>query len=263
MRKRRLPTSIGGSALLDRIVWLDRAKVQLESQNSVPLLYFQGSNEMTTVLFPCPHCGQRLAPRPNLIGAKVQCIHCGGLYREPADPLPGVAPEKGEVLNEAEPPPALPVARSMPRQNLLQPAKSKSGSPLPMVLPLTEAANTTTDLPTASARISSSDQVDASRRTTSASTTAKTATLAPPQSIPVGINLRSSKVLAPFERAGLKAAVISWTPGKRSDTKIGCTKNCSKDEAQEMILRVAAKLIKKRWPDIYPSIAARIDRLSE
>lgn len=72
--------------------------------------------------------------------------------------------------------------------------------------------------------------------------------------------LRSSKVLRPYEQAGQKAVVISWAPENPTGAKIGSTKNLDKGEANEMILRVAVKLIKKRWPEIYPLLSVRMEK---
>ena len=73
-------------------------------------------------------------------------------------------------------------------------------------------------------------------------------------------DLRSSKVLRPYEQAGQKAVVISWAPENPTGAKIGSTKNLDKGEANEMILRVAVKLIKKRWPEIYPLLSVRLEK---
>lgn len=75
-----------------------------------------------------------------------------------------------------------------------------------------------------------------------------------------GTKLRSSTVLSPYEHAGQKAVVITWSPENPTGAKIGTTKNLPKPEANDMILRVAVKLIKKRWPEIYPLLAVRLDK---
>lgn len=72
--------------------------------------------------------------------------------------------------------------------------------------------------------------------------------------------LRSAVVLQPYERAGQKAVVISWQAEGKRETKVGMTKNCGKEEGNDMILRIAAKLIKRKWPEIYPLIAKRLDQ---
>ena len=181
---------------------------------------------MNTTSYHCPHCRQLLKHRAHLSGAKVQCGSCGGFYFEPSDPVPGCRPIKAEG-DEAGISVTSPASQDI---NDAPPGHS-----------LVDSATTANALPLASTVLRPANPDDL-------------------QSTPL---LRSSRVLQPFEAAGQKATVISWSAEEPSGAKVGTTKNCTKDEANEMILRVAMKLIKRRWPDIYPLLSARMEREME
>ena len=48
----------------------------------------------TPIKYACPHCGRRIATKPELAGQSVTCSACGGVFIEPTDPLPGKTAEK-------------------------------------------------------------------------------------------------------------------------------------------------------------------------
>ena len=57
-----------------------------------------------------------------------------------------------------------------------------------------------------------------------------------------------------------KRFVISWDADENRGAKVGMTKNCPKEEGNDIILKIALKLVKKKWPEIYPLLQVRMDR---
>lgn len=183
--------------------------------------------------YRCPHCDQVQRHRAHLSGAKVQCRSCGDFYFEPDDLLPGSHATKVETQEST-------AHEGEIDWNAISAAITHSETAeSPLANPVSEST-ASLQRESSAPHLADSSGLDLN---------------APSQ-------LRSSRVLRPFELAGQKATVISWSPHENSGAKVGTTKNCSKEEGNEMILRVALRLIKRRWPELYPLLSNRIDPTS-